>query len=443
MVLVVLLLTATSACSERSFGPADADAVRAVLDRQRDAWNRGDLAAFMEGYHQAPEIVFTSSAKIRRGWEEAMAAYQRRYVDGDAKMGTLSFTDVEITGLGPDAALAMGRFELRDTPQAGWGIFSLVLTRRDGRWGIVHDHSSGAPEETPAQAPAAAPSPEPATASRRVAVTIDDLPVAAYGSHPSDEARREVVKGLCTAIREAGIPVTGFVNMSNHERDPSLMQAWIDCGIALGNHTWSHPHLQEIGLDAYLEDLRRGHEALRELVGDEQPIPFRYPYLHRGFDPDSRRAITGLLEELDSRVAPVTIDTWDWLYAAGHQRATTEGDAAAAERYRSSWMWNLQEATLEAEHLARELFGREPPQILLLHANALGSRDLPAFLSWLRRRGYAFVTLDEALADEAYALPDESWSPTGDSWWLRLRRSRSLAHGTPPFHDLDAIPASP
>lgn len=117
-------------------------AIRGVLDEQRAAWNRGDLEAFMTGYHRRPDIVFTSGAQIRRGYDAALQSYATRYDSGDAKMGTLEFRDVEITGLGPDAGLAMGRFVLTDTPQAGSGVFTLVFTREQGRWGIIHDHSS-------------------------------------------------------------------------------------------------------------------------------------------------------------------------------------------------------------------------------------------------------------------------------------------------------------
>lgn len=134
------------ACGQPQFSDADAHAVQAVLDTQRDAWNAGDLDAFMAGYHDDPKIVFTSRGEIRRGWQQARDSYQRRYVDGDAAMGVLDFTDVEITGLGPDAALAMGHFVLTETPQAGRGVFSLVFTRREGNWKILHDHSSGQAE---------------------------------------------------------------------------------------------------------------------------------------------------------------------------------------------------------------------------------------------------------------------------------------------------------
>lgn len=121
---------------------------------------------------------------------------------------------------------------------------------------------------------------------------------------------------------------------------------------------------------------------------------------------------------------PVTIDTMDWWYARAWLDARADGDPARAERLRQAWRWNLEEATIVAEHLARDLFGREPPQILLLHANALNARHLGAYLDWLAARGYRFVGRAEAMKDPAYAEEVTTVSPTGDSQWLRLRRSR-------------------
>jgi uncharacterized protein (TIGR02246 family) len=142
--LAVLTFVAalSTGCPRPSFEPTDEAAIVDVLHTQQEAWNRGDLEAFMQGYHRDPEVVFTSSAKIRRGYDATLTSYRKRYVEGDAKMGTLEFSDLEVTGLGPDAALAFGRFELTGTPQESTGVFSLVFTRRQGRWGIIHDHSS-------------------------------------------------------------------------------------------------------------------------------------------------------------------------------------------------------------------------------------------------------------------------------------------------------------
>lgn len=122
--------------------PADEAEIHAVLARQKDAWNRGDIQAFMQGYQQSPAIVFTSAGKIRRGWDETLASYEQKYVSGDA-MGHLEFRDVELQPVGADGAVALGKWQLTDTPKAGEGVFTLVLVKdADGRWAIVHDHTS-------------------------------------------------------------------------------------------------------------------------------------------------------------------------------------------------------------------------------------------------------------------------------------------------------------
>jgi ketosteroid isomerase-like protein len=121
--------------------PADEAAIHAVLARQQAAWNRGDIQAFMQGYHRRPDIVFTSGGNVRRGFGETLAAYETKYGSGDT-MGRLDFTDVTLQSVGADGAVALGRYSLTDTPRASTGVFSLVFTQEGGRWGIVHDHTS-------------------------------------------------------------------------------------------------------------------------------------------------------------------------------------------------------------------------------------------------------------------------------------------------------------
>ncbi len=258
---------------------------------------------------------------------------------------------------------------------------------------------------------------------RKMAVTIDDLPLATWGAYRDAAHRRATVQGWCEAFDEAAAPVTGFFNL--HRKAPKLVQAWIDCGTTLGNHTLTHLHPDKVPLKRYLADLVAGHEAVAALAPEGARITFRYPYLRRGFDPAVRDAIRATLTELDSPVAPVTVDTMDWWYAKRWSDARKAGDAAAEERYRQAWRWNLEETTVRAELLARELFGREPPQILLIHANEIGAAHIAGYLQWLRERGYTFVSLEEALADPAYAEPVTATSPTGDSQWLRLQRERA------------------
>ncbi len=120
-------------------------AVESVLRAQEDAWNRGDVDAFASGYWKSPDVTFSSGGKTTRGWEETVRGYRERYPTRK-KMGRLSFGSLEITPLGDEAALVLGEWKLERESEPVSGNFSLVFRKIDGRWVIVHDHTSRAAE---------------------------------------------------------------------------------------------------------------------------------------------------------------------------------------------------------------------------------------------------------------------------------------------------------
>ena len=138
----LLVLVGACAAAPPRFTPADRSAVLGVLRDQERAWNAGDLDAFLAGYARTPELVFTSAAQVRRGYDETAARYRQRYGTDRASMGTLSFEVLGVQPAGADAAVVLGRWRLTDTPAAGGGVFSVVLERRPEGWRIIHDHTS-------------------------------------------------------------------------------------------------------------------------------------------------------------------------------------------------------------------------------------------------------------------------------------------------------------
>jgi ketosteroid isomerase-like protein len=118
--------------------------IRSVLLAQQQAWNRGDIDGFMNGYAQSPATVFVSEDTIRRGWETVRERYRKKYSDR-ANMGTLAFSDLDITLLSPDAAVVLGRWRLERAKDRPHGRFTLVFKRLPEGWRIVHDHTSAAP----------------------------------------------------------------------------------------------------------------------------------------------------------------------------------------------------------------------------------------------------------------------------------------------------------
>jgi beta-aspartyl-peptidase (threonine type) len=117
-------------------------AIRAVLDAQVAAWNRGDLESYMDGYQRSPDIVFVSGDRVTRGWKTVLDRYRRSY-DTREKMGVLTFSDVEITMLSKDAAIVLGRWQLRAKGESR-GRFTLLFRNTKAGWRIVHDHTSSA-----------------------------------------------------------------------------------------------------------------------------------------------------------------------------------------------------------------------------------------------------------------------------------------------------------
>jgi ketosteroid isomerase-like protein len=127
-------------------GSAEAEtqaAIRAVIDGQAAAWNRGDVEGYMDGYDRSPNTEFVGGDSITRGWQQVLDRYKQRY-DTREKMGVLTFSDLEINVLSKDAALVLGRWRLKRTNDEPHGTFTLLFRKTKAGWRIVHDHSSSA-----------------------------------------------------------------------------------------------------------------------------------------------------------------------------------------------------------------------------------------------------------------------------------------------------------
>jgi uncharacterized protein (TIGR02246 family) len=120
--------------------------IESVLTAQQGAWNRGDIDAFMNGYARSASTVFVSEDQVQRGWDTVRDRYRAKYSD-HAKMGTLHFSDIEVTIVSPDAAVVLGRWRLKRTNDEPHGRFTLLFKRLPEGWRIVHDHTSAASSE--------------------------------------------------------------------------------------------------------------------------------------------------------------------------------------------------------------------------------------------------------------------------------------------------------
>lgn len=266
---------------------------------------------------------------------------------------------------------------------------------------------------------------------RTIAITLDDLPGV-----PSADLKgvREMNRGVLAALKRVGAPAIGFVNEEKlqveGERDArvAVLRSWLEAGMTLGNHGYRHQGLTKTPLADYQDDVLRGEVVTRRLLAArELPLVYyRHPYTHTGPTADVKERFERFLTERNYRVAPFTIEHTDWVFAALYQDALDRGDRKAAASIRGEYLAFFERVCTFFEMLARDMFGRDIPQILLTHVNRLNGDALGDILALLQKRGYRFVTLDQALADEAYRTPDHYVGPHGPSWLHRWTVAKKL-----------------
>jgi len=258
---------------------------------------------------------------------------------------------------------------------------------------------------------------------RQVAITIDDLPAASANSMNAAMIT-DMTRKLLATLREQKVPVVGFVNEKKlfkfgevDERIKAL-RMWLDYGFELGNHTYTHMSLNQVGLKAWADDVVQGENVTRLLL-DEYHMRlryFRHPFLDTGRDLQTRREAEAFLTSRGYSIAPVTLDAWDWMYAGVYEDAKKRGDADLQQQLVSSYLSYSDQMFAYTENLAKQTIGYEPKQVLLIHANQLEADHIGELLELIRKRGYRFITLGDALSDQAYGLPDTFVGEEGSGW---------------------------
>ena len=141
LIPIVLFCTAIASLAQSDIQRAKiADDIRAVMNKQAADWNRGDIPAFMEGYWKSEQLTFVSS-RVTKGWQSTLDNYKKSYPD-KAAMGTLTFSDLEITAVSKDAAVVLGSWSLKREKDNPGGKFTLIFRKFKEGWRIVHDHTS-------------------------------------------------------------------------------------------------------------------------------------------------------------------------------------------------------------------------------------------------------------------------------------------------------------
>jgi peptidoglycan/xylan/chitin deacetylase (PgdA/CDA1 family) len=281
------------------------------------------------------------------------------------------------------------------------------------------------------------------TPSREVAVTIDDLPTISVLGNDL-EAAQHTTTALLAALARNQMPAIGFVNEAKLRTDGqvdrrrvALLRQWLDAGFELGNHTFSHVDFHSTPLDAYERQVLDGEKITSQLLRErgKRIRYFRHPFLHAGRSATERLQFETFLKRHGYTIAPITIDNYDYVFAAAYDHAGARHDARVQEHISDAYISYMEAVTAYYEQQSVAIVGREVRQSLLIHANALNAATLDRLALMFRARGYRFISLDRALEDAAYRHRDEYYGPAGITWlhrWAITDGKRGIFAGEPP-----------
>jgi peptidoglycan/xylan/chitin deacetylase (PgdA/CDA1 family) len=273
--------------------------------------------------------------------------------------------------------------------------------------------------------------------ARSVAITVDDLPyagVALGGPNASDApATAELVnRKLLTAFHAYHVPVTGFVIQKNVEAfgakiGPGILQAWINGGFDLGNHTYSHPDINVLPVEQIEQEIVHGESAIGPLIkgaGNKLRF-FRFPMNHTGDTREKHDLIAAFLSRRGYTLATCTIENSDYIFNNVYTRLLAR-DVAGAQRLRAAYLVHTSQEIDYYAALNRQVLGYEPPQVMLLHDNRLNADVIGEVLKLFEEKKYRFVSLDAAQADAAYHTPETYITKFGPMWGYRWARERNV-----------------
>jgi peptidoglycan/xylan/chitin deacetylase (PgdA/CDA1 family) len=271
-------------------------------------------------------------------------------------------------------------------------------------------------------------------AVRAIALTFDDLPYVAVASTDYVHDAERVTTEILRALRVHNAPAVAFVNEARVQVEGEMdarvavLKRWTESGVVLGNHTYSHADLNTLTTDQYEDEIIRGEVVTRrlmELRTNPYQLYFRHPFTHTGDTAEKKKAVEGFLAARGYKVAPFTIENSDYIFNVPYVKAGRSGDDPMRHRLARAYLDFTFAETAFAETIAPQIFGHDIPQTLLIHSNDITADSLDEILTKLEARGYRFITLADAMADETYRTRDVV-TKAGPTWLWRWMKSKGM-----------------
>jgi peptidoglycan/xylan/chitin deacetylase (PgdA/CDA1 family) len=259
---------------------------------------------------------------------------------------------------------------------------------------------------------------------KHICFSIDDMPVVNYKITDSSY-QKKLMDNLIHSLKDNNIPAIGFVNGRKLYDEKGLinfqiemLKNWINNGLELGNHTYSHFDYNTTSFNDFTLDILKGETNLKELLGAKgySLKYFRHPFLHVGDTKEKADSLSAFLSIRGYKIAPVTIDNEDYLFAVAYHRANVKNNKDLMLKIGHDYIDYMEKKTKYYEVQSQKLFGRNINQILLIHASLLNSDYVDSLAVMFKRNGYDFICMDKTLQDDAYKTEITVFDKWGISW---------------------------
>jgi peptidoglycan/xylan/chitin deacetylase (PgdA/CDA1 family) len=260
---------------------------------------------------------------------------------------------------------------------------------------------------------------------KQVCFSIDDLPVVNYGIN-TPEFHIQITEKLLSGLKKNEIQAIGFVNEGKiYDAKGKViffqkenLEKWLKYRMDLGNHTLCHKDFNNVDFSDYTVEILKGEKITKALLSkyNQEMKYFRHPFLHVGATQQRADSLENFLKNHKYITAPVTIDNEDYLFANAYQKVLIRKDSVLAHKIGKDYISYMEQKIFYYEKMSQALFGRQIPQILLIHASLLNADYIQALAEIYTKNEYKFTTMEQTMTDQAYETPITKFGRYGISW---------------------------
>lgn len=271
--------------------------------------------------------------------------------------------------------------------------------------------------------------------TKEICITVDDLPTVPYGKRAIEHSQY-ITQKLVSTFKKHKVPAIGYVNERKlyvkgkpDKGRLELLEMWLEGGLELGNHTYSHIDYHKTSMKQYGEEILKGQQHISTLSKKygRQLKFFRHPYLHIGKSQLAYDSLNDFLSKHGYIEAPVTIDNADYLFAKAYFIAYNKSDSITMQKIGNDYIDYMERKVNYFESRSDKLFARSIKQILLFHASLLNADYADELMDMLERNGYTFISQEEVLKDKVYETKITAFGPWGISWIDRWAMSQGVS----------------